>query len=174
MKSVFAILILCCSLTLVAADKPTADVLGRWVGGEWPLEGKMLDTEFSHAATLTGMSRCAWSPDHVFVVCDEIVFADGKPERNLGVYSFDAQNASYHYLEVTPEGKRPQFSDLIISPDGSRWEYRGSGEVKGKKVLFRTINEHRDPDHIDWWSEYSTDDGAHWIRTGVGSEKREK
>ena len=37
-------------------------------------------------------------------------------------------------------------------------------------MQFRTINEFRNPDHIDWWSEYSTDGGANWIKMGGGSE----
>jgi hypothetical protein len=119
------------------------------------------------------MSRCAWSPDHVFVVCDEIVHADGKPERNLGVYSFDPTNATYHYVELTPSGKRPSVSDLEITNDGKHWEYRDNAEIRGQKVLFHTINEHRGPDAIEWWNEYSRDDGQHWTRTGGGTEKRE-
>jgi hypothetical protein len=41
-------------------------------------------------------------------------------------------------------------------------------------VQFRTINEFRNPDRIDWWSEYSTDGGAHWIKMGEGKETRQK
>jgi len=41
-------------------------------------------------------------------------------------------------------------------------------------VQFRTINEFRNPDYIEWWSEYSTDGGSHWIKMGGGSEKRQK
>ena len=173
MNLALSLLWLCSALPLAAQNKAGADVLGQWVGGQWPLEGKMLDTEFSKAATLKGVSKCAWSPDQIFVVCDEIVYANGKPERNLGVYSFDPKNATYHYAELTPSGKRPQVSELIISGDGKRWEYRESAEIRGQKLLFHTINEHRGTDMIEWWNEYSRDDGQHWTRTGGGTEKRE-
>ena len=160
------------SLPMLAADKPAAEILGRWVGGTWPLEGKMLASDLSKPATLSGESRCAWSPDHIFVVCDQEVLVDGKSERNLGVYSFDPKTSAYHYVELSPEGRRPQLSDLIISPDGNRWEYRGTEEVNGKTVQFRSVNEYAGPDHITWWSEYSTDGGQHFTKMNSGTETR--
>ena len=172
MKATSAITFLLCAMCLAATDKPKSDVLGIWVGGSWPLEGKMLDTEHSKAATLTGSSSCAWSPEHVFVVCDEIVYVNGNPERNLGVYSFDKANDIYHYVELTPQGTRPIVNDLVISDDGKRWEYRGTSSAKG--VRYRTVNLHQDADHIEWWSEYSTDEGQHWTRMGGGTETRKK
>jgi hypothetical protein len=152
-------------LPTLATDKLSADILGRWVGGTWPLEGKMLATGFSNPATLNGTSRCSWSPDQVF-------FVDGKSERNLGVYSFDPNTASYHYVELSPGGRKPSVSDLIISADGNRWEYRGAEDVKGKLVQFRSVNEYAGPDHITWWTEYSTDNGVHWTKMNSGTETR--
>ena len=175
MKPFLAALILCCSLQLLAADgKPTADVLNRWVGGTWPLEGKMLDSDYSKAMTVTGVSNCAWSPDHIFIICDQSIVADGKPSRDLSVYVFDPESATYHFFGLSPTGERPRTSDLTISADGTHWEYLNKTEIKGKTVQFRTINEFRNADHIDWWSEYSADGGAHWIKMGGGSEKRQK
>jgi hypothetical protein len=63
---------------------------------------------------------------------------------------------------------------VIISADGNHWEYQNKTDIKGKPVQFRTINVFRNPDYIEWWSEYSTDDGQHWTRMGGGSEKRKK
>ena len=174
MKKLVVIVMMLVAGTAGAADKPGAEILGRWVGGTWPLEGKMVDSDFSKAATLKGLSTCNWSPEHVFVVCDEIVYVNGEPERNLGIYSYDKKSDTYHYVEITPEGRRPALNELVISADGNRWEYRGSSEVKGEKVQFRTINEYRSSDSIEWWSEYSKDQGQHWTKMGGGSEKRER
>ena len=71
-------------------------------------------------------------------------------------------------------GGRPHSTDLSISPDGNHWVYSNQHENNGKTVQFRTINEFRNPDYIEWWSEYSTDGGSHWIKMGGGSEKRQK
>ena len=99
MKLVISILLLCASLPLVATDKPNADVLGRWVGGTWPLEGKMLDTEFSKALTVTGVSNCGWSPDHVFMICDQSLLEDGKPSRELSAYVFDPEKGRFIFTD---------------------------------------------------------------------------
>jgi hypothetical protein len=174
MKPLLAILILCSSLPSFAADKATADVLNRWVGGKWPLEGKMLDTDYSKALTVTGVSNCGWSPDHIFMLCDQSLIEDGKPSRELSAYVFDPEKSTFHFYGLSPDGGRPHTSDVVISADGNHWEYQNKTEIKGKPVLFRTINEFRNADHIDWWSEYSTDDGAHWVKMGGGQETREK
>jgi hypothetical protein len=63
---------------------------------------------------------------------------------------------------------------VTITSEGTHWEYLTKTEIGGKPVTFRTINEFRTADHIDWWSEYSIDNGAHWIKMGGGSEKRQK
>jgi len=174
MKSVVAILLLCCSLPLMAADKANADVFSRWVGGKWPLEGKMLDTDFSTATSVTGVSNCGWSPDHVFLICDQSLVVDGKPDRALSIYAYDAEKSTFHFYGMSPKGNPPRSTDLDISADGNRWEYHNKTEIKGKTVQFRTINEFRNPDYIEWWSEYSGDDGQHWTKMGGGSEKRQK
>lgn len=174
MKRVISILLLCSSLSLVAADKPNAEVLGRWVGGKWPLEGKMLDTEFSKAISVTGVSNCGWSPDRVFMICDQSLVVDGKPDRALSVYVFDPDNSTFHFYGLSPTGGAPHTSDVVISADGNHWEYQNNSEIKGKTVQFRTINEWRSADSIEWWSEYSSDEGQHWTKMGGGSEKRQK
>ena len=175
MKAFLITLILCTSLPIFAADnKPSADVLGRWVGGTWPLEGKMLDSDYSKAMTVTGVSNCAWSPDHVFVVCDQAIIADGKPSRDLSIFAFDPETGTYHFFGLSPSGDRPRAGEVTITSEGTHWEYLTKTEIGGKPVTFRTINEFRTADHIDWWSEYSIDNGAHWVKMGGGSEKRQK
>jgi hypothetical protein len=160
--------------TARADTKPNGDVLGRCVGGKWPLDGKMLDTDYSKAMTVTGVSNCAWSPDHVFVVCDQSIMEESKPSRDLSVYVFDPETATFHFYGLSPTGDRPRTTDLTISPDGNHWEYSSKTEIKGKPVQFRTINEFRNSDQVDRWSEYSTDGGANWVKMGGGSEKRQK
>ena len=75
---------------------------------------------------------------------------------------------------MSPGDKHPRMTELSISPDHSRWEYLGKAEISGKQVEFRTVNVFRDNDHVDWWSEYSTDNGAHWVKMGEGKESRQK
>jgi hypothetical protein len=108
------------------------------------------------------------------MLCDQSINEDGKPSRELSVYVYDPDNATFHFYGLSPSGGRPHSTDLAISADGNHWEYSNKTEIKGKTVQFRTINEFRNPDQVEWWSEYSTDSGAHWIKMGGGSEKRQK
>jgi len=41
-------------------------------------------------------------------------------------------------------------------------------------VQFRTTNQFHGNDKVEWWSEFSTDDGKTWTKTGEGTETREK
>ena len=157
-----------------AGDKPSADVMGRWVGGKWVLESHALDTDYSKAGSGSGVSTCAWSPDHVFVVCDQDVKDGGQAMRFLSIYSFDPASGSYHFFGISPEGGRPHAGDVAVSENGAHWEYLTKTTVKEKPVWFRTVNQFKNADEVDWWSEYSTDEGKHWTKTGGGTEKREK
>ena len=173
-KLTAALALLCASLLAADAPKPTAETLGRWVGGKWVSDGKFVDSDYSKPMAVGGVTTCAWSPDHIFVICDQAITANGKPDTALSIYAFDPDKAVYHMFGMSPSGERPRVTDLSITPDHSRWEYLGKAEIKGKSVEFRTVNVFRDDDHVDWWSEYSTDNGAHWVRMGEGKESRQK
>lgn len=173
-KLIFTISLLCGFLSAADTSKASADVLGRWVGGKWTGDGKMVDSDYSKAMAVGGVTNCAWSPDHIFVICDQNTTVGGKASRDLSVYAFDLEKGTYQMFGMSPGDKHPRTTELTISPDHSRWGYLGKAEISGKQVQFRTVNIFRDNDHVDWWSEYSTDDGAHWIRMGEGKESRQK
>lgn len=175
MKLLWILLIVCCSLEVFAADtKPTSEVLNRWVGGKWVGDAHSVDSDYSKAGTGGGVSTCAWSPDHIFVVCDQDVKDNGTAMRFLSIYAFDPKTRTYHFYGLSPEGDRPRTGDVNISADGTHWEYVTKTEIKGKLVWFRTINQFKGNDQVDWWSEYSTDEGQRWTKTGGGTEKRQK
>ena len=173
MKTILAALIF--TLPLFAADaKPPTDMLNRWVGGKWVSDAHFLDTEYSKAREGSSATTCAWSPEHVFVVCDQAVTDNGEAMLFLSVYGFDPKAGTYHFYGLSPEGGRPRVGDLTISADGTHWEYMMKTEIENKAVWFRTTNQFKGNDQVDWWSEYSTDAGQHWTKTGGGLEKREK
>jgi hypothetical protein len=160
--------------TMFAADaKPTAEVLGRRVGGKWTGDGALLDSDYSQAMKVSGITTCAWSPDHVFVVCDQALTVSGKPVRQFSVYGYDPDAGKFHFYGLSPSADKARTPDLVITAGGQRWEYDNTEEIKGKPVRFRTVNVFRDVDHVEWWSEYSADDGAHWTRMGEGKEARQ-
>jgi hypothetical protein len=175
MKRLLAMVAILASLSMWAVDtKPSAEVLNRWVGGKWVGDAHSVDTDYSKAGTGGGVSTCAWSPDHIFVVCDQDVKDNGTAMRFLSIYSFDPKNSAHHFYGLSPDGSRPRNGDVSISSDGTHWEYLTKTEIKDKPVWFRTTNQFKGDDQVDWWSEYSTDEGQHWTKTGWGVEKREK
>lgn len=169
------LLLVSLSAFLFGADaQPGAEVLNRWVGGKWVGDGAMLDTDYSKAMKTSGVSNCGWSPDHVFVVCDQQVSMGGKEARVLSLYAYDPDTHLFHFYGLSPAGERPRTGEVTITADGAHWEYHSKAEIGGKPVEFRTINVFADADHVNWWSEYSTDGGAKWVRTGAGKESRQK
>jgi len=170
----FSLLWLISTLAFAADAKPGPDVLNRWVGGKWVGEGKMVNSDYSKAGTVGGVTNCGWSPDHIFVICDQAVHMDEQRRRDLSIYAFDPAKAQYHLFGLSPEGERPRVTELSITADGNHWEYLGKADINGKAVQFRTTNVFRDNNHVDWWSEYSTDNGVHWNRMGEGSEARQR
>jgi hypothetical protein len=133
-----------------------------------------VDSDYSKAMPVSGVTTCAWSPNHVFVVCDQDLLTDGKPGRDLSVYAFDAEKNTYHMFGMSPSAESARVTELSISSDQNRWEYLGNAKIGGKSVQFRTVNVFHDADHVAWSSEFSNDNGAHWVRMGEGKETRQK
>jgi len=169
------VVVLCCSLSLFAADKMSPnDVIGRWVGGKWTSQGQFVDSEFSRANKASAVTRCDWSPDHIFVICDQDIDFGGTPLRDLSIYSFAPKTNKFYFYGVSLGQEKPRSTALDISDDGGRWVYSSSDEVKGKTVQFRSTNLFHGNDAVEWWSEYSTDGGKTWTKTGSGKERRQK
>ena len=157
-----------------AQSKLDSKVLDRWVGGKWVGEGKLFETDYSNAGKANGVSTCDWSPDHVYVVCDQNIEADNGPLLLLSIYAFDPKTSQFHFYGLSRSGDRPRNGDLEISQNGDNWVYLGSAEIKGKTVQFRTTNKFHGNDRIDWWSEWSADNGKTWTKSGAGTETRKR
>jgi hypothetical protein len=70
--------------------------------------------------------------------------------------------------------EKPRNTALDITDNSERWVYSSTNEIKGKPVQFRTVNQFHGDDEVDWRSEFSTDGGKTWTKTGEGKETREK
>lgn len=170
----FAVLI-ALSLPMWAADSSTgATFLERWVGGKWVSSGQFVDSAYSKANTASATTKCAWSPDHVFVVCDQDIVFGGQPMRDLSVYAFAPKTGKYYFYGISLGDEKPRNTALDIADNGQRWTYLSTNEIQGKPVQFRTTNQFHGNDNVDWWTEFSTDNGKTWTKTGSGKETREK
>lgn len=168
-------LLLLWSMTMIAAEKaPNAEVLSRWVGGKWVVSGQFLNTDYSQANKASAITKCAWSPDHIFVVCDQDINFGGTPMRDLSVYTFAPKTNKFYFYGISLGEEKPRNTALDISPNGERWVYSSTEDIKGKSVQFRTTNQFRNNDTVEWWTDFSTDGGKSWLKTGEGTESRQK
>ncbi len=175
MKRCLVAVMLCTSLLGFGADaRSQAEVLGRWVGGTWVGSGKFVETAYSQARTVSGATTCAWSPDHIFVVCDQDVMDGTAKMRLLSIYGFDPKKKTFHFYGLSLEGDAPRSGTLLVNSAGNRFEYFSDAEINGKKVQFMTTNEFKTDDEVEWSSSFSTDEGQHWTKMGGGSEQRKK
>lgn len=176
MKLLFRLLfVISFSLWLRAADSATgAEALNRWVGGKWVGSGQFVASDYSQANTASATTKCAWSPDHVFVICDQDIVFGGKPMRDLSIYSFAPKTGKYYFYGISVGEEKARTTALDITDSGNRWVYSSANEIKGKAVQFRTTNEFHGNDTVEWRTEFSTDDGKTWTKTGSGKETREK
>jgi hypothetical protein len=175
MKSLALFFVVGCSLSLIAADAPpSADVLNRWVGGKWVSTGQFVDSDFSKANKASATTKCAWSPDHVFVLCDQDIDFGGTAMRELSIYTFAPKTGKYYFYGISLGEEKPRNTALDITDKGERWVYSSTNEIKGKPVQFRTVNQFHGDDEVDWRSEFSTDEGKTWTKTGEGKETRQQ
>jgi hypothetical protein len=175
MKSLaWLFLVVGCSLSLFAADPmPNVEVLNRWVG-KWVSNGQFVDSDFSSASKVSAVTQCAWSPDHVFVICDQDIDFGGTPMRDLSIYSFAPKTNKFYLYGISLGEEKPRNTSLDITGNGDHWVYLSAQEIKGKNVQFRTTNQFHGNDTVEWWSEFSSDGGKIWTKTGEGKETRQK
>lgn len=168
-------LLLLPSSAVRAADSATGlDVLNVWVGGKWVSSGQFVDSAYSKANTASATTKCEWSPDHVFVVCDQDIVFGGQPMRDLSVYTYAPKTGKYYFYGISLGEEKARSTALEISDNGERWVYTSTNEIQGHSVQFRTTNQFHGRDAVEWWAEFSTDDGKTWTKTGSGKETREK
>ncbi len=163
------------SLALWAGDtSASADALNRWVGGKWMSSGQFVDSAYSKANTASATTKCAWSPDHVFVICDQDIVFGGQSMHDLSIYTFAPKTGKYYFYGISVGEEKPRATALEVVDNGNRWVYSGTNDIQGKSVQFRTTNQFHGNDSVEWWTEFSTDDGKTWTKTGSGKETREK
>lgn len=167
--------VLSCSLALSAADAALgAEALNRWVGGQWVSNGQFVDSAYSKANKASATTKCAWSAYHTFVICDQDIDFGGTPMHELSVYTYAAKTGKFYFYGISLGEEEPRHTALDISDNGNRWTYSSSEKIKGQPVEFRSLNEFHGNNAVEWWSEYSTDGGKTWTKTGQGSETRRK
>jgi hypothetical protein len=142
----------CISLGVAQADDP-AKKLGAFLG-KWQAEGTR-GTE-----KITSKLECRWSPQGLFLVCEQSITTAAGDHRQLTVYSYNAKDGAYTYVTIAEPGAKPTSGKVEIK--GNVWTYPFSFESNGKTVQIRTTNEFTDARTEVYKSESSDDGGVTW------------
>jgi hypothetical protein len=136
----------------MSAEDPTKK-LGAFVG-KWEAEGA-----FANGQRTSASLECRWSPQGVYLVCDQVVRMAGE-HRQFTVYSYDSKTGNYSYTTLADPGEKPSSGGITIK--GNLWTYESSFEANGKTTMIRTTNEFTDPKTEVFKVATSEDNGATW------------
>src|SRR5215510_12225564 len=144
------------SLGTSQADDATRK-LGAFVG-KWQTEGTLTGSDNKISSTL----ECRWSPQGIFLVCDQLVNLAGSNHRQFTAYSYNSKDNIYSYVTIPDPGGRPNSGKVEIK--GNVWTYSSSFENASKTIQIRTTNEFTDP-RTEVFKTQSSDDGGNTWKT---------
>ncbi len=156
------------AVATVSVRAAGVDELGRYLG-TWTSPGTLYDTPYSKAGTATATTTCAWSQDHVFMICQQSITLNGKPNNALSIYTYDTAKSVYRFFNIGTDGA----DGSVISVEGDTITYSNSFTDKGKQVTIRTLNVWESPMLYRWRTEYSADSGKTWTPMAVGTAQRQ-
>ena len=119
------------------------------------------DSAYSKAGPNSAQTNCNWSPNHGFLVCDQIVhLPDGATQNDLSIYTYNETDHSYAFYGLFQNNSRVRTPKLTI--EDKRWSYSGEFEDNGKKIRFRTINDFTTPATVTFRPPAQNNCGAGW------------
>jgi hypothetical protein len=143
------------------------DQLDRFAG-TWQTQGTFLDTPYSKAGSASGLARCAWSSDRLFMICQQTVTLNGKTDHDVTIYAYDdaAQQYTFHNVHAA------NATTATITIDGDTVTYPFSYKDGDTTVSIRTLNIWKNPYAYAWRTEYSTDGGTTWTPMASGTSTK--
>lgn len=154
---------LCALLTFPSTDARSATSntpapkiqLQSWVG-HWHTKGESGGTPW-HADT-----QCSWSPNHEFVVCDQLI---NDRVNQLMIIGYDPSAKAFRISSI---GKDRAPIVAFGRVHGAVWTNDGELEQGGKKYLMRTVVDFSVPRHYSDREIISEDGGVHWTEESRG------
>ena len=143
------------------------DALDRFAG-TWQSQGTFVDTAYSSAGSASGTTTCAWSGDHMFMICQQVATLNGKRDDDVAIYSYDDSSNAYRFYNV----HATQVTSSVITVNGNTVVYPFTFVDKGKSVTIRTLNIWDNPKFYTWRTVYSTDGGTTWTLMANGTSRR--
>lgn len=146
----------------VAVSRPL-DRLELW-DGQWNFQSETKETAFSHALTESGDAKCAWQPNHSYMICEYVVDKvhpdDGSRPDNLSILYYSNADKAYKRTFMSREGD-PRENTMVV--EGNTWtETYHVTRRSGGTADMRHILEFVSPGKQLIKTEVSIDKGAHW------------
>jgi hypothetical protein len=138
--------------------------LDVWAG-HWQTQGESFDSAFSSAGRLSSDMTCAWSPNHGYMLCDQLIVAPDGKMNSLSVYTYSETEKAVKFYGLEKDGK-PRSTAVTLKD--TLWTYTGSFDSNGKRIDIRTMNIFMSADKVLWHTEYSDDGGQHWTLMKIG------
>jgi hypothetical protein len=157
--------VLCLALALLAAGP--IDQLDRFTG-TWISQGTFTETPYSKAGTSSATTICAWSADHLFMICPQSVTLAGKRDDDVAIYSYDPAAGAFNFFNIRPA----RIATTTITVNGDTITYPFSFTDKGKNVTIRTLNVWKNANLYTWRTEYTTNGGAAWTLMSSGTSRK--
>lgn len=132
-----------------------ASPLQVWVA-HWHTKGESGGTPW-HADT-----RCGWSANHGFVVCDQLI---NDRVNQLMILSYDDAAKAYRISSIGKD-REPIISFGTVA--GEVWTNTGEFDQGGKRILMKTVVDFSVPRHYSDREMISEDGGAHWTEESRG------
>jgi hypothetical protein len=136
------------------------------------LAGKWKSTSHSLAATINGLSEdaertfeCKWTLDKYYLTCLQLGEMDGKPVREVDLFTYSESAKLYSMAVVTDIGDNPpQVFTNWFAWDKDTWRFLPRNGV-------RSTWEFKSPDYHTTLTERSTDGGT-WTEIVRGEHHR--
>ena len=155
------------SSALAGGPDSKRNPLGAYLG-HWESSSKFFDTKFSKAQTVTSSLDCSWSPQGVYLVCEQLIHdADGQ-HTQLTIYEPNAKDSGFSFYTFNTPGQEPYVGSLKI--EGTIWTYGPSQDAVNTYPLFRTTNVIENGS-VTFKVEVA-EEPSHWITIGEGSTHR--
>jgi hypothetical protein len=126
-----------------------------WIG-HWHTRGESGGTPW-HADT-----RCAWSANHGFVVCDQLI---NDSVNQLMILSYDEAARAYRISSIGKD-RAPIISFGTVH--GGVWTNVGNWDQGGKRFMIKTTVDFSVPHRYSDREMISEDGGAHWAEESRG------
>src|SRR5262245_46659308 len=88
--------------------------------------GKWQSESTRGSEKMTSDLECRWSPQQVFLICEQTIKSAAGDRRQLTVYSYNSKDNTYSYVTIAGPGAKPTSGKLEIN--GNVWIYPGSFE----------------------------------------------